>query len=88
MDDKQQSLWIPSSEGLRDCIRLQLARNDLIEVVLLLARPRLLQKHVDEFINGSSLRHGGNTTSEKRKSDGGKELDCNDDIYRVIHWLI
>ena len=27
----------------------------------------------------------GNTTSEKRKSDGGKELDCSDDIYRVIH---
>ena len=53
MDDKQQSRWIPSPEGLCDCIRLQLKRSDLIEIVLLLARPRLLQKH--EFVNGSSL---------------------------------
>ena len=57
MDDKEQSRWIPSSEGLRDFIRLQLERSDLIEIVLLLARPRLLQKHVDEFVNDSSLWH-------------------------------
>ena len=55
MDDKQESRWIPS--GLCDCIRLQLERSDLIEIVLLLARPRLLQKHVDEFVNESSLWH-------------------------------
>ena len=57
MDDKKQSRWIPSSEGLCDCIRLQLERSDLIEIVLLLARPQLLQKHVDEFVNDSSLWH-------------------------------
>ena len=57
MDDKQQSRWIPSSEGLRDFIRLQLERSDLIEIALLLERPRLLQKHVDEFVNDSSLWH-------------------------------
>ena len=55
MDDKQQSRWIPSSEGWCDCIRLQLERSDLIEIVLFLARPRLLQKHVDEFVNDSSF---------------------------------
>ena len=43
---KQQSRWIPSSSGLCDCIRLQLERSNLIEIVLLLARPHLLQKHV------------------------------------------
>ena len=57
MDDKQQSRWIPPSEGLCDCIRLQLERSDLVEIVLLLARPRLLQKHVNEFVNGSSFWH-------------------------------
>ena len=29
----------------------------VIEIVLLLARPRLLQKHVNEFVNDSSLWH-------------------------------
>ena len=49
-----KSRWIPSSESLCDCIRLQLKRSDLIEIVLLLERPRLLQKHVNEFVNDSS----------------------------------
>ena len=40
MDDKQQSSRIPSSEGSRDCNRLQLERSDLIEIVILLERPR------------------------------------------------
>ena len=57
MDDKQESRWIPSSEGLWHCIRLQLERSDLIEIVLLLARPRLLQKNVNEFVIDSSLWH-------------------------------
>ena len=39
-------------------------------------------------ISSKSYTFCGNITSENRKSDGGKELDCSDDIYCVMHGLI
>ena len=86
-DDKQQTRWIPSSEGLCDCIRLQLERSDLIEIVLLLG---LLRKHANEFVNRSflALTTCGNIISEKGKRDGGKELAYSDNINCVMHGLI
>ena len=63
--DKDVQIWMTNNSPCEflppkvyvTCNRLQPERSDLIKIVLLLVRPRLLQKHVIEFVNGSSFRH-------------------------------